>query len=281
MADNMKWNRAGLHSNLIGGNADNVVRAIVSNPELIKEFDDDQLNTMKELLKNFNPGNRQMRKDKSQAQAFVNTVIGDRVRAGSEANFDGGEPVETIAEGEQSGNEESGEEPQPVNSFEQAAEVVEQTTGTDATSGKPVASGNGNVKPDNFGNTKKGERICSNCGISEAETLKKNPRYSFCKGMCVHCYNKVARKGTGTGTASTTRGTKDEDMTKEQLEARIAFLTGILNKKRELEAAAAQAQTGGTSEGETLVTEGTTVNEVAPESEEAASEELAEVVSEQ
>lgn len=40
----------------------------------------------------------------------------------------------------------------------------------------------------------KGTRTCNQCGVLEAETLAKNPKYSFCKGICVFCYNKNRSK---------------------------------------------------------------------------------------
>lgn len=47
-------------------------------------------------------------------------------------------------------------------------------------------------------NGKKGFRACTQCGILESETLKTNDKYSFCKGICVYCYNKnrTLQKGT-------------------------------------------------------------------------------------
>lgn len=38
------------------------------------------------------------------------------------------------------------------------------------------------------------ERNCSECGISEAEMVAKNPRYTLCRGVCVVCYRKLYRK---------------------------------------------------------------------------------------
>lgn len=36
-------------------------------------------------------------------------------------------------------------------------------------------------------------RSCSNCGVSEAEMVAKNPRYTLCRGVCVVCYRKMFR----------------------------------------------------------------------------------------
>lgn len=273
----MKWNFAGFNSNLIGGNADNVTRAIVSNPDLLKEASDEQLNAAKTLLKSYNPGQRAKRQEKSTAQAYLNTIIGERVAAGSHADFDGGQPVPGETEtGEES--ETGGSEPEVMTiapsdvavikptadgGFEVAAQHHEATTGQDATTGKPKT--NGNVKPDAFGNTTKGERICKECGISEAETLKKNARYSFCKGMCVNCYNKVAR-GKSTGT-------KDESLTEEQIRGRIEFYEGQLAKLL----AAKQTTEGGTTEGVVTNTEAAASESGAPQVIEDSVEELAEV----
>lgn len=38
------------------------------------------------------------------------------------------------------------------------------------------------------------ERNCSNCGVSEAEMVRKNPKYTLCRGVCVVCYRKIYRK---------------------------------------------------------------------------------------
>lgn len=35
-----------------------------------------------------------------------------------------------------------------------------------------------------------GLRRCTDCNILEKDTLAKNPKYSFCKGVCVFCYAK-------------------------------------------------------------------------------------------
>lgn len=38
------------------------------------------------------------------------------------------------------------------------------------------------------------ERNCSECGVSEAEMVAKNPKYTLCRGVCVVCYRKLYRK---------------------------------------------------------------------------------------
>lgn len=38
------------------------------------------------------------------------------------------------------------------------------------------------------------DRICSNCGVPEAEMVAKNPRYTLCRGVCVVCYRQMYRK---------------------------------------------------------------------------------------
>ena len=38
------------------------------------------------------------------------------------------------------------------------------------------------------------ERSCTNCGVSEAVTVAKNPKYTLCRGVCVVCYRKLYRK---------------------------------------------------------------------------------------
>lgn len=35
-----------------------------------------------------------------------------------------------------------------------------------------------------------GLRRCQDCNVLERDTLAKNPKYSFCKGVCVYCYAK-------------------------------------------------------------------------------------------
>jgi hypothetical protein len=269
-----KWSMAGLMTNLIGGNGDNVCRAIVSNPDLLKELSDERLNRAKEVLKSYKPQGRAKRLEKSSAEAQLNTVIGDRVATGSQSNFDGGTTVQTdgptevkvtdnetvIKTEEQTTTVEhaAGED------FEAAAQVHEETTGKDATTGQPVKN-NGNVKPDAFGITVKGDRICKECGIKESETLKRNSRYSFCKGMCVNCYNKVAR-GKGTGG-------KEENLTQEQIQGRIQFYTDMLNKVL----ANKTATEGGTQQGDSNVSEISAESDGAPQVTSGVTEELATV----
>lgn len=38
------------------------------------------------------------------------------------------------------------------------------------------------------------ERNCNECGISEAEMVSRNPKYTLCRGVCVVCYRKLYRK---------------------------------------------------------------------------------------
>jgi hypothetical protein len=40
------------------------------------------------------------------------------------------------------------------------------------------------------------ERTCSECGVTEAEMVAKNPRYTLCRGVCVVCYRKMYRGKT-------------------------------------------------------------------------------------
>lgn len=40
------------------------------------------------------------------------------------------------------------------------------------------------------------DRTCSNCGVTEAEMVAKNPRYTLCRGVCVVCYRKMFRGKT-------------------------------------------------------------------------------------
>jgi hypothetical protein len=57
---------------------------------------------------------------------------------------------------------------------------------------KDVAAGNDGIR--------RGARVlsldrnCSNCGVSEGEMVKKNPRYTLCRGLCVVCYRQLIRK---------------------------------------------------------------------------------------
>lgn len=108
----------------------------------------------------------------------------------------------------------------PVNNFTVAAEKLEAQGIDPVAPIEPAAVVTRGVLPDAFGNNVKGERICSECGIKESETLAKNPRYSFCKGKCVNCYGKTERKTTKPG-----------EMTVEQIQAKIAYYTDLLAKK--------------------------------------------------
>jgi hypothetical protein len=108
----------------------------------------------------------------------------------------------------------------PINNFAAAAEAVEAAGGETVPQPEPVKSAARGVLPDKFGNNVKGERICSECGIKESETLAKNPRYSFCKGKCVNCYGKTERKSV-----------KPAEMSVEQIEAKIKYYTDLLTKK--------------------------------------------------
>lgn len=40
------------------------------------------------------------------------------------------------------------------------------------------------------------DRHCDKCGISEAEMVEKNPKYTLCRGVCVVCYRKLFRKSS-------------------------------------------------------------------------------------
>lgn len=40
------------------------------------------------------------------------------------------------------------------------------------------------------------ERNCNECGVSEAEMVAKNPKYTLCRGVCVVCYRRMYRKKT-------------------------------------------------------------------------------------
>ena len=62
----------------------------------------------------------------------------------------------------------------------------------------------------------KGHRVCKQCGVLESETLKKNEKYSFCKGICVFCYNKNRTLAKGTS------------LSKEQLQEKINKLQNEL-----------------------------------------------------
>jgi hypothetical protein len=124
-------------------------------------------------------------------------------------------PVETSAA-------ESGktEEVAPVNNFAEAAAKLEASGIEPIAPIEPVTTNKRGVLPDAFGNTVKGERICSVCGIKESETLAKNPRYSFCKGKCVNCYGKTERKTT-----------KPSELTIPQIEEKLAYYRDLLQKK--------------------------------------------------
>lgn len=37
------------------------------------------------------------------------------------------------------------------------------------------------------------DRHCSECGISEKETIAQNPKYTLCRRVCVKCYRKLFR----------------------------------------------------------------------------------------
>jgi hypothetical protein len=106
------------------------------------------------------------------------------------------------------------------NNFATVGDKIETAGGEIAPQPEPVTTKNRGVIPDQFGNNVKGERICSECGVKESETLAKNPRYSFCKGKCVNCYGKTERKVTKPG-----------DLTIEQIEEKLAFYQGLLKIK--------------------------------------------------
>jgi hypothetical protein len=108
----------------------------------------------------------------------------------------------------------------PANNFAEAAAGLEAIGVEPVAPVDPVVAATRGVLPDAFGNNKKGERICSVCGIKESETLAKNPRYSFCKGKCVNCYGKTERKTV-----------KPAEMTEEQIKSKIAYYQDLLTKK--------------------------------------------------
>lgn len=162
----------------------------------------------------------------------------------------------------------------PTNNFAEAAEILE-ALGVEPvapiTPSVPVLPSRG-VLPDAFGNNIKGQRICSVCGISEAETLAKNPRYSFCKGKCVHCYGKTERKNV-----------KPFEMTKDQIKAKIAYYSDLLAKSN-----GSQGQPPAGTEGQPEVTADLNVTETTTETSietsganlDAKVDELAEIVAE-
>jgi len=39
-------------------------------------------------------------------------------------------------------------------------------------------------------------RHCSECSVSEAEMVAKNPKYTLCRGVCVVCYRRLYRKSS-------------------------------------------------------------------------------------
>lgn len=40
------------------------------------------------------------------------------------------------------------------------------------------------------------DRHCAECGVSEAEMVAKNPKYTLCRGVCVVCYRRIYRKSS-------------------------------------------------------------------------------------
>ncbi len=162
--------------------------------------------------------------------------------------------TEAPVEAEKSIGEESNEpiqsesEEVPASNFAEAAAKVEAQGIEPVAPVEPVKAvgATRGVLPDKFGNNVKGERICSECGIKESETLAKNPRYSFCKGKCVNCYGKTERKTT-----------KPEEMTVEQITEKINYYSGLLKTKQE-----AQGRVEGSAiENVTIVTENVTIVE--------------------
>lgn len=121
---------------------------------------------------------------------------------------------------EETSVETKADESAPGNNFAEAAEKIEAAGGELVPPIEAVTTKKRGVIPDQFGNNVKGERICRNCGIKESETLAKNPRYSFCKGLCVNCYGKLERKTVKPG-----------DLTIPQLEEKIAYYKDLLQKK--------------------------------------------------
>jgi hypothetical protein len=106
------------------------------------------------------------------------------------------------------------------NNFADAAAKIEESGIDPIAPVEATTTKTRGVIPDQFGNNVKGERICKNCGIKESETLAKNPRYSFCKGLCVNCYGKLERKQVKPG-----------ELTVPQLEEKIAYYKDLLQKK--------------------------------------------------
>ena len=134
----------------------------------------------------------------------------------------------------------------PANNFAEAAEKLEAKGIEPIAPVEATVSATRGVLPDAFGNNIKGERICSVCGIKESETLAKNPRYSFCKGKCVNCYGKTERKST-----------KPEEMTVEQIQAKLAYYTDLLAKKT----GAQGLSEGNADKNVTIVTDNVTIIE--------------------
>lgn len=179
------------------------------------------------------------------------------------------EPVETsvpaetqVETAEQPAETEAVAVPAESNNFAVAAKKVEATGVDPVAPVEPTkAQATRGVLPDAFGNNVKGERICKNCGIKEAETLAKNPRYSFCKGLCVNCYGKIERKSV-----------KPADMTEEQIKAKIAYYKDLLTKK----VGAQGSPEGNATENVTIVTDNVTIVESGANLD-AKADELAEV----
>lgn len=91
----------------------------------------------------------------------------------------------------------------PVNTQTETSTPVGETAGTqpqDVTSAAPVegaaqpaGEAKAPAKPAVPEHLKKGNRVCASCGITEADFLAKNPRYSLCQGVDVLCYRKGDR----------------------------------------------------------------------------------------
>src|SRR5688572_7552768 len=70
-----KWNMEGLKTNLNKRNADNVVRAIVSNPDLLKELDEDSLDSISSIIAGYNPSHKAKIQEKKAAREYVDDML--------------------------------------------------------------------------------------------------------------------------------------------------------------------------------------------------------------
>ena len=226
---------------------DRIARLLKANPELLEELDDQQVESAYAFITGYSPKKADAKSEKIAAFNMLSDAV-DVIRE-REGNEEAATTVQTNTpatitvaddktiietEGQTTTVETSDGDARRPDGWQAAADAVEQTTGVDPTDKPAKTTGARGVLPDAFGNTVKGERICKNCGVKESETLKKNARYSFCKGYCVNCYNKVARGGENKS--------KDSELTVEQIEGRIAFFQDLLDKKRAQNTASSGAQ---------------------------------------